>query len=70
MNKWIRESGVFDEVLDFDAVLRDPQERSRLRGEFDSGDYLHPNVRGYQEVAGRFDVGVFGEWEGGWRGFV
>ena len=70
VNKWIRESGVFDEVLDFDAVLRDPAEKSRLRGEFDSGDYLHPNVRGYQEVAERFDVGVFEEWEGGWRGFV
>ncbi len=25
VNKWIRESGAFDGVIDFDAVVRDPQ---------------------------------------------
>ncbi|KAF2742849.1 SGNH hydrolase [Sporormia fimetaria CBS 119925] len=67
VNRWIREEGVFDEVVDFDAWVRD-EEGSMLRGEFDSGDYLHPGVRGFEELAGRFPVGLFAKWEEGWYG--
>ncbi|PLB43273.1 SGNH hydrolase [Aspergillus steynii IBT 23096] len=60
VNRWIRTSGVFDEVLDFDKVLRDPDNEAQLKEEFNSGDYLHPNVAGYQRLADAFPLGVFG----------
>ncbi|PYH41293.1 SGNH/GDSL hydrolase family protein [Aspergillus saccharolyticus JOP 1030-1] len=59
VNAFIRESGVFDAVLDFDAVLRDPDHPEQLRGEYDSGDHLHPNVEGYEALAESVDLGVF-----------
>ncbi|KAF2278016.1 SGNH hydrolase [Westerdykella ornata] len=70
INDWIRKSGVFDAVVDFDAMLRDPQIPSQLKSEFDSGDYLHPSVKGYQRLADAFPVGVFREWERGADEFV
>jgi lysophospholipase L1-like esterase len=70
VNKWIRESGVFDEVVDFDAMLRDPVIPSQLKSEYDSGDYLHPGVPGYQHLADEFPVGIFRKWEGGADEFV
>jgi lysophospholipase L1-like esterase len=51
VNRWIRDSGAFDAVADFDAALRDPTDPARLRPSFDSGDHLHPNDAGYQAVA-------------------
>jgi len=51
VNDWIRHSGEFDAVVDFDQLLRDPEHPSRLRPEFDSGDHLHPSDAGYAEMA-------------------
>ena len=51
VNAWIRGSGEFDAVVDFDRVLRDPEQPSRLLAAFDSGDHLHPNDRGYRVMA-------------------
>lgn len=59
INKFIRESGVFDAVLDFDRVLRDPHEPSQLLAKYDSGDHLHPNVAGYQALADYFPIELF-----------
>jgi lysophospholipase L1-like esterase len=56
LNKWIRESGVFDGVIDFDAVVRDPKRPSFIREAFDSGDHLHPNDAGYQAMAESIDL--------------
>ncbi|KAF2187253.1 SGNH hydrolase [Zopfia rhizophila CBS 207.26] len=70
VNKWIRESGVFDAVVDFDKILADPKTPSQLKPEFDSGDYLHPGVRGYQELADKFPIGIFAAWEDGVDGFI
>ena len=36
VNRWIRESGAFDAVVDFDALLRDPARPSRLKAAMDS----------------------------------
>lgn len=47
VNAWIRGSGEFDAVADFDAALRDPADASRLRPEYDSGDHLHPGDAGF-----------------------
>ncbi|KAJ5502807.1 Extracellular GDSL-like lipase/acylhydrolase [Penicillium fimorum] len=59
INKFIRESGVFDAVLDFDRALRDPHAQSQLLEKYDSGDHLHPNVAGYQALADYFPLGIF-----------
>jgi lysophospholipase L1-like esterase len=50
VNKWIRESGKFDAVVDFDAALRDPQQPTRMLPRFDSDDHVHPNDAGYAEM--------------------
>ncbi|KAK3711869.1 hypothetical protein LTR37_009387 [Vermiconidia calcicola] len=70
VNDWIRNSGTFDAVVDFDAVLRDPRNSTQLAPWFDSGDCLHPNPAGYREMAADFPVDVFGRFEGGVRGFM
>ncbi|WP_211100204.1 SGNH/GDSL hydrolase family protein [Azospirillum halopraeferens] len=51
VNAWIRESGAFDAVLDLDAVLRDPDDPSRLRPDYDSGDHLHASDAGNKAIA-------------------
>lgn len=56
VNDWIRSSNVFDGVIDFDAVTRDPQHPSRIRTEYDGGDHLHPNDRGYKAMADAIDL--------------
>ncbi|CAB5513386.1 hypothetical protein LMG26857_02666 [Achromobacter anxifer] len=62
VNRWIRESGVFDAVADFDAVLRDPAHPARLLPAYDSGDNLHPNDAGYQAMAQALDMAtLFGD---------
>lgn len=47
VNKWIRASGEFDGVIDFDEVLRDPEHPARLLPKYDAGDHLHANDAGY-----------------------
>ncbi len=56
VNKWIRESGAFDGVLDFDAVLRDPARPAHVQAVFDAGDHLHPNDAGYKAMAESIDL--------------
>jgi len=51
MNEWIRNSGVFDAVVDFDAALRDPADPKRISKPLDSGDHLHPSLAGYRVLA-------------------
>lgn len=70
INTWIRQSGSFDAVMDFDAVLRNPSIPSQLDPAFNSGDYLHPNVAGYQAVAGSFPLNVFSKFSNGVSGFT
>lgn len=43
VNDWIRTSGAYDAVADFDAVTRDPSNPKKLRSDYDSCDHLHPN---------------------------
>lgn len=58
VNTWIRESGAFDAVVDFDEVLRDPGSPLRMLPEYDSGDNLHPGDAGYQAMAEAVDLRV------------
>jgi lysophospholipase L1-like esterase len=45
VNDWIRTSGTFDAVLDFDAVLRDPADPTQMRVDW-RADCYHPNAVG------------------------
>lgn len=65
VNAWIRGKGHFDGVVDFDAVVRDPQIESQLAPQYNSGDFLHPNPAGYEAMAQAFSLGVFEEFAEG-----
>lgn len=70
INAWIRNSGRFDEVVDFDQILADPERPDQLNTLYDSGDYLHPNPAGYRALADAFPLTVFEQWADGVSGFV
>lgn len=64
INQWIRsatpEEGGFDEIIDFDKIVRDPIDHSTLDLYFDSGDGIHPNDDGYEMMAyGIEDFSIF-----------
>ncbi|MEG2963275.1 MAG: SGNH/GDSL hydrolase family protein, partial [Janthinobacterium sp.] len=56
LNAWIRGSGQFDAVLDFDALARDPAHPLRLLPAYDSGDHLHPGDAGNRALAEGIDL--------------
>ena len=64
-NRWIRTSGAFDAVIDFDAVTRDPNNPANLAPEADSGDHLHPGDAGYKNMGASVDLGLFANRGGG-----
>ncbi|MGA9659772.1 MAG: SGNH/GDSL hydrolase family protein [Asticcacaulis sp.] len=61
INSWIRESGAFDAVIDFDALLRDPAKPDQLLPAYDSGDHLHPSDAGYSAMGAAVDLKLFSE---------
>src|SRR5215204_4789784 len=58
VNDWIRTGRAFDSVIDFDDVVRDPGQPTRLLPAFDSGDHLHPNDAGFQAMAESIDLAL------------
>jgi lysophospholipase L1-like esterase len=65
LNEFIRGSGVFDAVMDFDAATLDPA-TGQLKPEFvhntttgGEGDKLHPNRLGYLSMGMAIDLGLF-----------
>jgi len=59
VNEWIRKSGGFDAVIDFDAVTRDPSSPTHLSPEVDGGDHLHLSPAGYRVMADAVDLALF-----------
>ncbi|WP_206361763.1 GDSL-type esterase/lipase family protein [Pseudomonas sp. ICMP 561] len=62
LNEFIRTSGLFDAVADFDAATLDP-ETGGMKKEYvadstvgGTGDKLHPNRAGYQAMAEKVDI--------------
>lgn len=55
VNDWIRTSGAFDGIADFDAAVRDPADPHRMLPVYDCGDHLHPNDLGYATMADAVD---------------
>ncbi len=58
VNTWIRTSGAFDGVVDFDQALADPANPAALLPRYDSGDHLHPNEAGMQALADAVDLNL------------
>jgi lysophospholipase L1-like esterase len=59
INQWIRTSGTFDGVVDFDRATRDPAQPARLSAAVDGGDHLHPSAAGYEVMANAVDLALF-----------
>ena len=59
VNRWIRTSGMYDAVIDFDLVTRDPAAPTKLLPMFDSGDHLHPGDVGYKAMGEAIDLALF-----------
>ena len=58
-NDWIRRSGSFDGVIDFEAALTDGTTPPALKPAFDSGDKLHPGDVGYAAMAAAVQLELF-----------
>ena len=59
VNAWIRESGAFDAVIDFDQGLRDPVHPTSMLPIYDCGDHLHPSDLGYNRMGDLIDLVLF-----------
>jgi lysophospholipase L1-like esterase len=59
VNEWIRTGKAYDAVIDFDAVIRDPNSPTKMLPQYDSSDHLHPNDAGYQAMGNAVDLGLF-----------
>ncbi|KAF2728536.1 lipolytic protein-like protein G-D-S-L family [Polyplosphaeria fusca] len=59
VNKWILTSGAFDHVVDFSAMVESKTSAGQLDSRYNGGDYLHPNVAGYQAMADGFPIDIF-----------
>ncbi|KXH61125.1 GDSL-like Lipase/Acylhydrolase [Colletotrichum salicis] len=68
VNEWIRSSGRYDAVIDFDAIVRDPAAPEKLRAEYDTGDHLHLNPAGYEAMAAGIDLSLFEKFRDGVSG--
>jgi len=58
-NEWTRTARVFDGLIDFDLITRDPEHPTQLLGQYNSGDFVHPNDAGYQAMADAIDLSLF-----------
>ncbi len=58
-NTFIRTSGEFDGVIDFEMAVRDLADPKRYRKEADSPDLLHPGDAGYKLMGEAVDLKLF-----------
>jgi lysophospholipase L1-like esterase len=59
VNRFIRTSGAFDAVLDFDKALADPVGPASMRAGYHSGDHLHGSDAGYAAIVQSIDLKLF-----------
>jgi lysophospholipase L1-like esterase len=58
VNTWIRESGAFDGIADFDAAVRDPERPTQMAARWDCGDGLHQSDSGYCKLGDAIDLAL------------
>jgi lysophospholipase L1-like esterase len=68
VNEWIRTSGAFDHMVDFDAIVRDPTHPSRIDPMYDPGDHIHLNPAGYAAIANAIPLSWFDDRPNGHHG--
>ena len=56
LNQWIRTGGIFDGVVDFDQVTRDPNDPQQFLPKYDHGDHLHPSDAGYEVLGNALEL--------------
>ena len=63
VNNWIRTSGLYDGVIDFDKTIRDPADPETMVEEavpgLNANDHLHPNEKGYVMMGESIDTKLF-----------
>ncbi|PRZ01058.1 lysophospholipase L1-like esterase [Marinilabilia salmonicolor] len=59
VNDWIRNSGRFDAVIDFDQTMRNPEDTLTIKADLHDGDFLHPNEKGYVTMGESIDLKLF-----------
>jgi lysophospholipase L1-like esterase len=59
VNEWMRTSGAFDGVIDFEKAVADPANPDGMLPAYDSGDHLHPSDAGYKAMADAIDLALF-----------
>jgi lysophospholipase L1-like esterase len=59
VNRWIRTSGSYDAVIDFEAAIRDGNTPPAIKPPFDSGDRLHPGDGGYEAMGRAVPLSLF-----------
>lgn len=58
VNQWIRTSGEYDAVADFDRAVSNPADRDAILPAYDGGDALHPNDAGMKAMAAVVPLGA------------
>lgn len=56
INACLRSGQIFDRLVDFEGVVRDPEDPARLNLTYDCGDHLHPSISGGQVIADSIDL--------------
>ncbi|TDD12583.1 hypothetical protein E1292_01700 [Nonomuraea deserti] len=60
LNDWIRTSGAYGAVVDFDKIMADPADSDQINPAYDSGDKLHPGDAGYRVMAKAVNPRILG----------
>jgi hypothetical protein len=58
VNQWIRTKGNYDGCIDFDKVMRNPLDTTRLVSTYQN-DGLHPDATGYKTMGESIDLNLF-----------
>lgn len=59
VNEWIRTTAKFDAVIDFDKIMRNPDDVGKIQSTLHDGDMLHPNEAGYKKMGEFVDLNLF-----------
>ncbi len=58
INAWVRSTPKYDAVIDFDRIIRNPNDTTRILPAYNN-DGLHPNIAGYAHMGNSIDTALF-----------